>query len=92
MVENLPFSDSNSHEWIEEYCKICGLCIKQCPSQAILEESVIHDTGRVTHVKQQECFEYFAQFYGCSVCIKACPFSKAGDTYERLKAVIEKRT
>ena len=89
-IQNLPFAESNSHEWIEEYCKICGLCIKQCPSQAILEDSIIHDTGRVTHVKQQECFEYFAQFYGCSVCIKACPFSKAGDTYERLKAVIEK--
>lgn len=90
-IENLPFSESNAHGWIEEYCKICGLCIKQCPSQAILEETVTHDTGRITNIKQQDCFKYFAQFYGCSVCVKVCPFSNAGDTYERLKAVLEKR-
>jgi epoxyqueuosine reductase QueG len=90
-IEDLPFVDSNDHGWIDEYCKICGLCIKQCPPQAILEGTVTHETGRVTNIRQQECFEYFAQYYGCSICIKACPFSKAGDTYERLKAVIEKK-
>ncbi|MBY8997225.1 MAG: epoxyqueuosine reductase [Candidatus Thorarchaeota archaeon] len=90
-IENLPFADSNDHGWIDEYCKICGLCIKQCPPQAILKGNVTHDTGRITNIKQQDCFEYFAQFYGCSICVKACPFSKAGDTYERLKAVTEKK-
>lgn len=89
-IQNLPFVESNVHEWIEEYCRICGICNKQCPPQAILEESVSHDTGIVTNIKQQECFEYFAQFYGCSICIKVCPFSKAGDIYERLKVVTEK--
>ena len=90
-IENLPIADTNDHEWIEDYCKICGLCIKQCPPNAIMEDSVTHETGRITHISQQDCFEYFAQFYGCSVCVKVCPFSKAGDTYERLKAVVEKR-
>jgi len=90
-IENLPFVDSNDHGWIDEYCKICGLCIKQCPPQAILEGTVTHDTGRVTNIKQQECFEYFAQYYGCSICVKVCPFSKAGDIYERLKVVTNKR-
>jgi Pyruvate/2-oxoacid:ferredoxin oxidoreductase delta subunit len=90
-IENLPFMDSNEHGWIDEYCKSCGICIKQCPPQAILEGTVTNDTGRVTNIKQQECFEYFAQYYGCSICVKVCPFSKAGDTYERLKAVVEKK-
>jgi epoxyqueuosine reductase QueG len=91
-IKNLPFVDSNVHGWIDEYCKTCGICINQCPPQAILEGTVTHDTGRVTNIKQQECFEYFAQYYGCSICVKVCPFSKAGDTYERLKAVVEKRS
>jgi epoxyqueuosine reductase len=90
-IQNLPFSEGNIHYWIDDYCKICGLCIKQCPVGAILEEPVIHETGLITHTKQRACFEYFARFYGCSVCVKACPFSKAGDTYERLKVVVEKR-
>ncbi|MHA2212813.1 MAG: 4Fe-4S binding protein [Candidatus Thorarchaeota archaeon] len=90
-IQNLPFSEGNSHGWIEEYCTICGLCIKQCPPQAILEDTVMHDTGLMTNISQQDCFEYFIQFYGCSVCVKACPFSKSTDAYERLKQVVEKR-
>ena len=91
-IQNLPFALTNDHAWIDEYCKTCGLCAKDCPPQAILEEVVTHDTGRVTRVKQQECFQYFAQYYGCSICIKACPFSELGDTYERLKVATENRS
>jgi epoxyqueuosine reductase len=89
-IENLPYVEINDHNWIEDYCKTCGICIKQCPPNAILEEAVIHDTGIVTHIRQQDCFEYFGQFYGCSVCIKVCPFSKSMQAYERLKAVAKK--
>jgi epoxyqueuosine reductase QueG len=90
-IENLPFAESNNHEWIPEFCRICGICVKQCPPQAILEDPILHESGRETHVTQWTCFDYFSQFYGCSICVKVCPFSKAGDTYERLKAVVEKR-
>lgn len=90
-IENLPFAESNDHKWIEEYCKICGICVKQCPPHAILEEPVVHMTGRITHVTQGTCFEYFAQYYGCSVCVKVCPFSRGPDAYDRLKQVVEKR-
>jgi epoxyqueuosine reductase len=89
-IANLPFAESNEHGWIEDYCKMCGVCVKQCPAQAILDRAVTHETGRVTHIKQQECFEYFGQFYGCSVCIKVCPFSESMQAYERLKAVVKK--
>jgi len=90
-IQNLPDSKENNHTWIGEYCKVCGLCIKQCPPQAILEETVMHDTGIKTDIIQQDCFEYFIQNYGCSVCIKACPFSNGIDAYERLKGVVEER-
>ncbi|UCE10515.1 MAG: epoxyqueuosine reductase [Candidatus Thorarchaeota archaeon] len=90
-IENLPFADSNNHGWIEEYCKICGFCVNQCPPGAIMEDTVEHETGRITNILQRECFEYFGQFYGCSVCVKVCPFSKTADAYDRLKAVVERR-
>ncbi|MFX1510952.1 MAG: [Fe-S]-binding protein [Promethearchaeota archaeon] len=89
-IENLPIADSNDHEWIADYCNICGICIKQCPPKAILEDAILHDSGRITNISQQDCFEYFAQYYGCSVCVKVCPFSKSSDAYERLKAVTER--
>jgi Pyruvate/2-oxoacid:ferredoxin oxidoreductase delta subunit len=87
---DLPVLDSNNHEWITDYCNICRLCIKQCPPKAILENSIHHSSGRITHISQQACFEYFGQYYGCSICVKVCPFSKGPHMYAQLRAVIEK--
>ena len=89
-IENLPFAESNDHGWIEDYCEICGICVRQCPPRAILDESITHDTGRITHISQQDCFEYFAQYYGCSVCIKVCPFSEGTGAYYRLRTIMNK--
>jgi epoxyqueuosine reductase QueG len=90
-IGNLPAAESNDHGWIEDYCKTCGVCVRECPPKAILDEAMAHESGRITHVTQRECFEYFAQYYGCSVCIKVCPFSEGADTYSRLRAVVENR-
>jgi len=90
-IQDLPFVDSNSHGWIEDYCYECGLCIEQCPANAILDKVIVHDTGRVSRVSRDPCFRYFVEYYGCSVCIKACPFSEGGDIYERLKAAPAKK-
>jgi len=89
-IGNLPFAESSIHGWIEDYCEICGICVQQCPPKAILDESVTHETGRTTHISQQDCFEYFAQNYGCSVCVKVCPFSESADAYDRLRTVVER--
>jgi len=88
-IETLPYSDSNPHGWIENYCETCGLCAIQCPPKAILDQPVTSDTGLVTHISQLDCFEYFAQNYGCSVCIRACPFSMGLDAYNRLRAIFQ---
>ncbi|MFX0056621.1 MAG: hypothetical protein ACFFAX_07815 [Promethearchaeota archaeon] len=90
-IQNLPDMKENNHNWIADYCKICGLCIKKCPAKAILEETIVRNTGINTDIVQRDCFEYFVVNYGCSVCIKVCPFSKGIDAYERLKQVVEKQ-
>lgn len=84
-IENLPFAETNHHGWIENYCETCGNCAQQCPPKAIRDESETHETGRITRIHQQPCFEYFAQYYGCSICVKVCPFSQSPDAYHRLK-------
>ena len=88
-IENLPFAESNTHGWIEDYCKNCGICVRQCPPKAIREESIKHESGRVTYILQQDCFEYFAQYYGCSICIKVCPFSISSNSYNQLNNIIK---
>jgi epoxyqueuosine reductase QueG len=82
-IENLPFSTGNEHQWVEEYCAACQICVRKCPVGAILPEPERHDNGQVTYVSNERCFPYFSDYYGCSVCIAVCPFSRSG--YERVK-------
>jgi epoxyqueuosine reductase QueG len=89
-IENLPFSEANPHEWIEEYCEKCGLCMKMCPADAIYQNPKVDENGHETHIQTNLCFEYFAENYGCSVCIKVCPFSKV--PYAKLKGNVQGAT
>lgn len=75
-IENLPPGQENDQEWIEEYCSLCKLCARECPPQAILEQPVEHDNGLVTCILNEKCFPYFMDNYGCSICIRACPFQE----------------
>ncbi len=89
-IENLPFAMNNNHSWISEYCDSCGVCIRRCPPGAIREESVTHESGRVTYTYLDKCFPYFAEYYGCSICIKVCPFNRR--SYDELKQSFESRS
>ena len=83
-ITNLPFATENSHEWVPEYCATCGNCIKNCPPKAIYEKPIKRENGLLTHIENEKCFPYFASNYGCTICIRVCPFSTTG--YDKLKA------
>ena len=86
-IKNLPFAEDNPHNWIPEYCATCGNCIKNCPTKAVFEEPIKHENGLVSHIDGNKCFPYFAENYGCSVCIKVCHFNLIG--YEKLRSKIK---
>lgn len=75
-AENLPMKRSNEHSWIRDYCEQCRKCIKECPPGAIYENAIEQEAGRITHIDNEKCFPYFGNNYGCTVCIKVCPFNK----------------
>ncbi len=91
------YTDNSDHTWIEEYCKICGLCQKECPTDAILEEKRINVDNvpgigaMCTWIEREKCFPYFLKTQGCSICIKVCPFSNGKRSYEKLKNSIAER-
>ncbi len=91
------FTDSFEHKWIENYCTTCGLCAKRCPGKAILNERIIsadniEGIGQIrTSTEIMKCFEHFDLHFGCSVCVKVCPFSQGSGSYERIKSYFEKR-
>ncbi|MDF1538222.1 MAG: reductive dehalogenase domain-containing protein [Candidatus Thorarchaeota archaeon] len=82
-ISNLPLAINNNHSWISDYCSTCGICIRKCPTEAIREESIIQDSGRVTYTYLDKCFPYFVENYGCSICIKVCPFNR--QPYSKIK-------
>ena len=77
-IQNLPMSTvgkKNSHSWIESFCKKCGECVNACPGVAITNKPIITKKTQYTHIDNEKCYPYFYHQYGCSVCIKSCPFS-----------------
>lgn len=78
-IENLPFYEGDEHAWIADYCKLCRLCIKKCPGDAITGEPIYHpENNTYTCIDNTKCFPWFIDAFGCSVCAKVCPFSKPG--------------
>lgn len=82
-IENLPFSKKNEHSWVEKYCDSCRKCIKECPGSAIFDEAILHESGRITHIDNTKCMPHFINEFGCSICIKVCPFNSI--PYEKIK-------
>jgi epoxyqueuosine reductase QueG len=88
-IENLPKKEKDEHAWVREYCKSCRICIRECPGGAILDEPIIHESGQITHVENERCMPHFVNEFGCSVCIKVCPFNNVD--YYQLKENFEKK-
>jgi len=72
---------------VKDYCKTCGVCVKKCPGKAIyfIDQKPISLEGKyLTSIDSEKCFPHFFETYGCSICIKVCPFFKLG--YEKIMA------
>jgi ferredoxin len=83
-IKNLPFSESNDHKWVADYCESCKICIKKCPPEALYGAPVDHEDGSYTYVENSLCFPYFNKYHGCSICVAVCPFNHA--PYQKIKA------
>ncbi|MEZ4519924.1 MAG: reductive dehalogenase domain-containing protein [Chloroflexota bacterium] len=83
-ITNLPIETENEHLWVRDFCAMCRKCIRQCPVDAIFDQPVPRGDGGMQCIDHNACRDYFAENYGCAICLIACPFSQAG--YEQVKA------
>lgn len=81
-IENLPINDSNSHEWIHDFCEKCDRCVKKCPAQAIYPQAVKTESGKQC-VDYKKCAIPFSNDHGCTVCVKECTFFR--QDYHKIK-------
>lgn len=83
-IGNLPIEDINQHEWIADYCNVCGKCIKKCPTDAIVDQEYADGFKGSKFVPNlcRGCYE------SCTICMKECPFNRMD--YEWVKNRFEK--
>lgn len=79
---NLPIKEENPHHWVRDFCSKCRRCIRKCPPQAIFESPRPRSGGGMQCIDHKSCRDYFAEHFGCAICLKECPFSHAG--YEKI--------
>ncbi len=82
-IENLPFSDSDEHSWIADFCESCNKCVRKCPAGAIYETKPVMKDGGPRHIDYIKCAMPFSKSMGCSVCISECVFFR--EDYKKIK-------
>lgn len=63
---------------VEDFCRICKRCVDDCPADAIQHDKQTVRGVEKWYVDFDKCFPYFAETYGCAVCIGVCPWTKPG--------------
>jgi len=63
---------------IENFCKNCGVCIRNCKGKAAYENAIekVSGSGIITHIERSKCIQSLLTNNYCSVCLKMCPKSK----------------
>ncbi|MEM6463838.1 MAG: 4Fe-4S dicluster domain-containing protein [Pseudomonadota bacterium] len=62
----------------EDFCTNCRVCVEACPPQAIRHDKQTVRGEEKWYVDFDKCFPYFAETYGCGICLAVCPWSKPG--------------
>ncbi|MHA1726356.1 MAG: hypothetical protein ACTSXH_16215 [Promethearchaeota archaeon] len=75
---DIPNIEKRDFSELEEFCKTCGACVKNCKGGAVYEEPIekIPGSGVITHIERVKCIQSLLKNNYCSVCLKICPHSK----------------
>jgi len=63
---------------VDDFCYGCRICTDACPPDAIAPEKRLVRGLTKWAVDFDRCLPYFAQSYGCGICIAVCPWSTPG--------------
>ena len=79
LTTDMPLvADSPDEFGVDEMCMRCHACERVCPPDAIYPEKQIVRGKEKWYVDFDKCIPFFAESWGCCVCIAACPWSIPG--------------
>ena len=79
VTTNLPLLiDSADHFGVDDICQNCRICEDVCPPKAILPDKKLVRGVEKWYVDFDKCIPFFAESFGCGVCVVACPWSRPG--------------
>lgn len=62
----------------DDFCMNCQVCANACPPVAIGHDKQTVRGVEKWYVDFDKCMPYFADNYGCGICIAVCPWSRPG--------------
>ena len=62
----------------DDFCLSCQICTNACPPDAIFRDKQTVRGEEKWYVDFDKCMPYFAQQWGCGICIAVCPWSRPG--------------
>ena len=63
---------------VDDFCYGCRVCTDACPPDAIAPHKRLVRGTTKWAVDFDRCLPYFAESYGCGICIAVCPWSTPG--------------
>jgi len=75
----------------DDFCTSCQVCTNACPPAAIdADKHWVRGTER-WYVDFDKCLPYFADNFGCGICIAVCPWSKPGTAPRLMEKMLQRR-
>ncbi|MGD8536375.1 MAG: reductive dehalogenase domain-containing protein [Candidatus Aminicenantes bacterium] len=79
---------------VQEFCRKCQKCARNCPAQAIPYGDKSEEKGVLKWVlNREECYRFWRKAgTDCAVCISVCPFSKPDNSFHNLIRRVAERS
>ncbi len=93
MLTDIPLEIDQAEDiGVDDVCLKCRACSNVCPPQALSDEKQWVRGVEKWYVDFDRCAPYFADTYGCSICVEACPWSVPGRGPKLSEKVLSRRS
>ena len=93
VTTDLPLETDSPDEFgVDDMCKNCRLCEDVCPPGAISPDKQTVRGVSKWYVDFDKCIPFFAESFGCGVCVVACPWSRPGVADNLLHKLARRKT